>query len=169
LKLTKAEHRFRGIGERIEDPAGEGPWTYSHDRLVDRFVYDQMPAGMLTRYGDVRELLGAIDDRYPVVAAGDVIELAFDAAELPPLPEGWVRDYCFTTEGWVKDADMNQAIRESVGPLPYRAMPAYPYDEKAHPFPHAGFVEEWFTRPARRLVDPADFRAPKPTAAARVK
>ena len=48
---------------------------------------------------------------------------------LPALPKGWVRDYCFTTEGWVKDADMNQAVRERVGPLPYRGIGGYPYDE----------------------------------------
>lgn len=169
LPLVRAEHRFRGIGQRIEDPAGEQPWTYSHDRLVDRYVYDQMPTGMLTRYGDVLELLREIDDRYPVLAAGDVVELAYDATALPPLPDGWVRDFCFTTYGWVKDADMNQAIRESVGPLPYRAMPRYPYDPRKNPFPHPDFFGKWFTRPARHLVDPVDFGAPKPGAARRVK
>jgi hypothetical protein len=168
VPLTRAEHRFRGIGERIVDPTGEGPWTYSHDRLIEACVYDQMPAGMLTRYGDVAALLGRIDDRYPVLAAGDVIELTFDASALPPLREGWVRDYCFTTEGWVKDADMNQAVRERVRPLPFHAMSAYPYDETKEAHPHPDFVREWFTRPARRLVDPVAHGAPKPVEPARV-
>ena len=26
------------------------------------------------------------------------------------MPEGWVRDWCVTTNGWVKDADMAQAL-----------------------------------------------------------
>jgi len=161
IPLTVAEHRFRGVGERIEDPLGEAPWTYSHDDLVRFVPYDQQPAGMLTRYGDVSSLLAEIDDRYPVLAAGDVVELSFDASALPPLPEGWVRDYCFTTEGWVKDADMNQAVRETVTPLPFHAMSKYPYDETKESHPHPDFVERWFTRPARKLVDPEALFAPR--------
>jgi len=114
--------------------------------------------GMVTKYGDVRALLAEIDDRYPILASGDVIELTFDASKLPLLPEGWVRDYCFTTEGWVKDADMNQAIRETVTPLPFHGMSAYPYDESRESYPHPDFVAEWLTRPTRRLVDPAAIR-----------
>jgi tetratricopeptide (TPR) repeat protein len=154
LPLLRAEHGFHGVGKRVEDPKGELPWRYSHDKLETFYRWDQMPSGMLTRYGDVRELLGAIDDRYPILASGDRIRLEFDAAALPPLPEGWVRDYCFTTEGWVKDADLNQAVRESVDPLPFRAMSGYPYDEAKESHPHPDWAKEWRTRPARRLVNP---------------
>jgi hypothetical protein len=158
LPLARAEHRYRGVGRRIDDPAGEQPWRYSHDELLAFVPYDQMPMGLVSRYGDVRGLLAAIDDRYPILASGDVIELSFDASALPPLPDGWARDYCFTTEGWVKDADMNQAIRETVTPLPFHAMTRYPYDESAEFHPHPDFVAEWITRPTRRLVDPAAIR-----------
>jgi len=152
LPLRSAVHGFRGMSERVV--GGEGPWRYDHDRLVAMSPWDQMPQGRLTRYGDVLELLRSIDDRYPVLASGDRIELAFDASGLPPLPEGWVRDFCITTEGWVKDADMNQAVRESVEPLPFHGMSGYPYaPPEAHPHPE--FVREWFTRESRRLVDVA--------------
>jgi hypothetical protein len=158
LPLLRAEHKYRGVGRRVDDPTGEQPWRYSHDDLLDFVPYDQMPVGMVTKYGDVRALLSEIDDKYPILAAGDVIELAFDASALPPLPEGWARDYCFTTEGWVKDADMNQAIRETVTPLPFHAMSRYPYDESKESHPHPDFVAEWLTRPTRRLVDPKAIR-----------
>lgn len=158
LPLIRAEHRYRGVGRRVDDPDGEEPWRYSHDDLLDFVPYDQMPMGMVTKYGDVRPLLVAIDDRYPILASGDVVELAFDATGLPLLPEGWVRDYCFTTEGWVKDADMNQAIRETVTPLPFHGMSGYPYDESKESHPHPDFVAEWLTRPTRRLVDPEALR-----------
>ncbi len=158
LALLAAEHRFRGLGKRIESPGRELPWRYSHDELESFHGWDQMPMGKLTRYGDVAALLREIDDRYPVLASGDVVELTFDAAALPPLPEGWVRDYCFTTEGWVKDADLNQAVRESVTPLPFRGMSAYPYDESKEGHPHPGWVAEWFTRDALRLVNPEALR-----------
>ncbi|MEM8884368.1 MAG: FG-GAP-like repeat-containing protein [Planctomycetota bacterium] len=154
LPLRSAVHGFHGVGVRIEDPAGELPWQYSHDEHVTFHRWDQMPAGMLTKYGDVKALLKTIDDRYPVLATGDRIEMVFDATALPPLPDGWVRDYCFTTEGWVKDADMNQASRESVRPLPFHGMSQYPYDEAKESHPHPEWVAEWFTRPARELVNP---------------
>jgi hypothetical protein len=158
LPLLRAEHKYRGVGERVDDPKGEEPWRYSHDNLLSFVPYDQMPMGFVTKYGDVLPLLAEIDDRYPILASGDVIDLSFDANALPPLPEGWVRDYCFTTEGWVKDADMNQAIRETVTPLPFHAMSGYPYDETKESHPHPDFVAEWLTRPTRRLVDPAALR-----------
>lgn len=158
LPLVRAEHRYRGVGRRIDDPSGEEPWRYSHDDLLSFVPYDQMPMGFVTKYGDVRGLLAEIDDRYPILAPGDVIDLSFDATALLPLPEGWVRDYCFTTEGWVKDADMNQAIRETVTPLPFHAMSRYPYDGTKESHPHPDFVAEWLTRETRRLVDPAAIR-----------
>jgi len=154
LPILTADHGFRGVGKRVVDPTGELPWRYSHDDLETFYRWDQMPAGMLTRYGDVRVLLAEIEDRYAVLASGDRILLEFDASGLPDLPDGWVRDYCFTTEGWVKDADMNQAVRESVRPLPFHDMSGYPYDEAEESHPHPEWVREWFTRPARRLVNP---------------
>jgi len=166
VPLVRAEHRFRGVGRRIDDPEGEQPWRYSHDDLLEFVPYGQLPAGRLTRYGDVRGLLAEQDDRYPVLAAGDVVELTFDPSGLPPLPEGWVRDWCFTTHGWVKDADMNQAVREGVRPLPFRAMSGYPYDESKERHPHPDWVAEWFTREARPLTDPrALFESETPAAA----
>jgi hypothetical protein len=158
LPLVRADHKYRGVGKRIDDPSGEEPWRYSHDDLLAFIPYDQMPMGLVTKYGDVLTLLATIDDRYPILAPGDVIDLSFDATALPPLPEGWVRDYCFTTEGWVKDADMNQAIRETVTPLPFHAMSGYPYDETKESHPHKDFVAEWLTRPTQRLVDPKAVR-----------
>jgi hypothetical protein len=48
---------------------------------------------------------------------------------------------------------MNQAVREDVAPLPFHAMSGYPYPE-TETHPHPDFIEEWFTRPGRRLVNP---------------
>ncbi|HEX5136078.1 MAG TPA: VCBS repeat-containing protein [Planctomycetota bacterium] len=154
LRLIGAVHKYRGIGRRVDDPDGEQPWRYSHDDLLAFVPYDQMPTGMVTKYGEVREFVADIDDRYPIMASGDVIELSFDSTELPILPQGWVRDFCFTTEGWVKDADMNQAVRETVRPLPFHGMSGYPYDETKEHHPQPDFLAEWLTRPTRRLVDP---------------
>ena len=44
--------------------------------------------GYYTRYGDVRTLLSAIDDRYVIMNAGDEISLAFPRNSLRPLQDG---------------------------------------------------------------------------------
>ena len=141
-----------------------GTLNIADDRVIT-FPKGLLGFGQATRYCLLEPTddacffwLQSIDDRYPVLASGDVVELEFDAGALPPLPEGWARDYCFTTEGWVKDADLNQAVREDVRPLPFHGMSAYPYDEAKEAHPHPDFVREWFTRPARALVNPEALR-----------
>ncbi len=146
IPLSSAQLSYRGVGKPNADPSGELPVRFFHDDLETTVRWDQTP-GMLTRYGDVRELLARVDDRYPILATGDLLALEFDASALPPLPAGWVRDYCVTTRGWVKDGDLNQAVRESVGPLPFRAMGAYPYAPDVAQ-PNWSWVEQWNTRPA---------------------
>ena len=42
--------------------------------------------GKYTRYGDVRELLSEVDDRFVVMGSGDEIQLRLDSRALPPLP-----------------------------------------------------------------------------------
>ena len=37
-------------------------------------------AGYYTRFGDVRELLGAVEDRYVIMNAGDELRLSFAGA-----------------------------------------------------------------------------------------
>lgn len=79
--------------------------------------------GFYTRYGDVRELLKATDDRYVIMNAGD--ELALRFASPPPPPAGWVRDYVIAGDGWVKDGDYNSTFSRTVQPLPYHARTEY--------------------------------------------
>jgi hypothetical protein len=79
--------------------------------------------GYYTRYGDVRELLNGIDDRYVIMNAGDEIRLHF--AQQAPPPAGWVRDYVIAGDGWIKDGDYNTAYSRTVQPLPYHAKREY--------------------------------------------
>jgi len=83
--------------------------------------------GSYTRYGDVTPLLQQGDDKYIIASSGDEITIGFDAAKLPPLRKGWKRDFLIYSEGWVKDGDLNTANGQTVEPLPFHAMPAYPY------------------------------------------
>ena len=79
--------------------------------------------GYYTRYGDVRELLQTIDDRYVIMNSGDEMSLRF--AEQSPPPAGWVRDFVIKGDGWIKDGDYNSMFSKTVLPLPYHAKVAY--------------------------------------------
>ncbi|HEX5234620.1 MAG TPA: FG-GAP-like repeat-containing protein [Silvibacterium sp.] len=80
-------------------------------------------SGYYTRYGDVRELLQNIDDRYVIMNAGDEMRLRFPAPA--PPPSGWVRDYVIAGDGWIKDGDYNSTYSATVQPLPYHARKLY--------------------------------------------
>jgi len=85
------------------------------------------------------------------------LELAFSAAKLPALAAGWSRDFLLLVDGWAKDADANTAFSQTVAPLPFHAMSAYPY-RKDEEFPsdlvHQKYVRDYLTRPALRLIQP---------------
>ena len=85
--------------------------------------------GYHTRFGDVRELLAEVEDRYVIMNAGDELRLRFTAPE--PPPDGWRRDFVLVTDGWVKDGDFNTAHSKTVGPLPSHDEPNYDPDGSA--------------------------------------
>ena len=78
--------------------------------------------GYYTRFGDVRELLLAVDDRYVIMNAGDELMLRFPA--VPPAPRTAVRDFVMITDGWEKDGDFNTTFSRTVLPLPTHAQRA---------------------------------------------
>jgi tetratricopeptide (TPR) repeat protein len=79
--------------------------------------------GYYTRFGDVRELLAQVDDRYVIMNSGDEMSLRF--AEQPPPAAGWVRDFVVVGDGWIKDGDYNSDFSKTVLPLPYHAKRQY--------------------------------------------
>ena len=83
--------------------------------------------GTYTRYGDVLPLLLESDSKYVIMNAGDEISLEFIASDLPSLPENWRRDFLFYNDGWLKDGDLNTAHGQTLEPLPFHGMSAYPY------------------------------------------
>ena len=93
-----------------------------------KYIYEKVsatgpytrPAGAYTRYGDVRPLLEAIDDKFAVFGSGDEVALDFDPATLPSLPQGWMRDYFFIANGYEKDMDFYAYRGDTVEPLPFR-------------------------------------------------
>jgi hypothetical protein len=156
LAAQSGEVHFRGFSRPVIDPARRQPERFLYDNV--RPISNWNPTrGMYTRYGDVTPLVTKPDDRMVIMGSGDELSLDFPAGSLPALPEGWSRDFLLLVDGWAKDADANTAFSQSVLPLPFHAMSAYPYRKDEH-FPddpeHAQYVRDYLTRPALRLIRP---------------
>jgi len=156
LNASSGDVHFRGFSRTVIDPARVQPerFVYSDVRAVSN--WNPTP-GMYTRYGDVTALVQNVDDRMVIMGSGDELTLEYPAAFLPAPPAGWTRDFLLKVDGWAKDADANTAFSETVLPLPFHAMSAYPYKAAEH-FPqdseHAEYLRDYLTRPALRLIRP---------------
>jgi Tfp pilus assembly protein PilF len=114
LDMKTADLRFRGYSVTTQKDAS----TPERPRYVIGGVASRWRdlEGFHTRFGDVRELLQTVDDRYLIMNAGDELLLAFP--EAPPPPRGLVRDFVLVGDGWVKDGDFNTVASRTVLPLP---------------------------------------------------
>ncbi len=153
---AEAELRFRGFSDVVIHPERKQPERFVYAGVRPQSMWNPT-RGLYTRYGDVGALLRKIDDRFVVMGSGDELRLSFDAAALGEPPEGFRRDFLLFVDGWAKDGDANTAHSQTVGPLPYHGMPAYPY-EWPHRYPDDGehnlYREHYNVRPALRLIRP---------------
>jgi len=154
VPLAAAELAFRGFSRPVIDPQRRQPETFDYQQWMAVSSWNPTP-GLYTRYGDVRPLLARVDDQLAIVGSGDEVRLRFAGGGLPPLPAGWRRDFLLDVDGWAKDADANTAYSQSVEPLPFHAMSAYPYPASER-FPddaeHRRWRENYNTRPALQIL-----------------
>ncbi len=116
-----ADLRYRGYSEAVQpDPSTPERARY---RLAGTMPRWPDLEGYHTRFGDVRPLVGATDDRYVIMNAGD--ELALTFAEAPPPGPGMTRDFVVIADGWEKDGDFNTTFSRTVLPLPTHADARY--------------------------------------------
>jgi hypothetical protein len=149
LKLLAADVHDRGFSQP-DLPKLNSPETYDYAQVSTMPKWPPM-AGRFTRYGDVTDLLTATDDRLLVMAAGDEVTVEF-AAPTESLPAGWKRDFFLHSVGWDKDADLHTIYGQTVEPLPYVAMPAYPYppeDGPADTPAYRDYLRQYQTREQR--------------------
>jgi len=124
LSPTLTDLHYRGYSViNKPDPGAPAPEVPDYSKLSASKQSWRDLIGYYTRYGEVTDLLNKIDDRYVIVASGDEMSLRF--AEQPPPPAGWVRDYVFMGDGWIKDGDYNSTFSKTVLPLPYHAKQEY--------------------------------------------
>lgn len=155
LRPALADQWHRGI-LKMTQANPSSPELPHYDDVVSRRQVWRDLIGFHTRFGDVTELLVGVDDRYAILTAGDEIALRFAAP--PPPPPGWVRDFVWVNDGWVKDGDLNTRFGGTVLPLPYHGMPAYdkPPGRLADDPVFRRFPNDWKTFHTR-YVTPDDF------------
>ena len=164
IEASAAELWERGFTEPYVLHEEHGLEWFRWEGTSDHPRWNQHP-GMYTRFGDVLELTAAIDDRFVIMGSGDALTVRFPAGEVPPLPEGWTRDFLVFFDGWAKDRDPNTEEALYVEPLPFHGMSGYPYGEDEH-YPddeeHRAYRREWNTRPDTRWLPPLAPNAGRP-------
>ena len=156
LDPTVADLHYRGYSVMNQaNPSSPEIPDYNHFEGSKQRWRDLV--GYYTRYGDVRELLARVDDRYVIMNSGD--EMTFRFAEQPPPPAGWVRDYIIVGDGWIKDGDYNSTFGKTVLPLPYHARNEYttPPGRLEDEWPYRRHPEDWNTYQTR-YVTPEVFK-----------
>jgi tetratricopeptide (TPR) repeat protein len=167
LNPDTAELRPRGIS-LITRADASSPEIPHYDRLVSTVQVWRDLIGYYTRYGDVRELLAATDDRYVIMNAGDEIVLKFRAPEGPP--PGWKRDFVWISDGWTKDGNLNTRFSKTVLPLPAHDLTSYdrPPGRLEDDPVYRRFPEDWRTYHTRYVTPDVfeqglrSFRRPRP-------
>ncbi len=133
LKLTRLKPRIAELSfggyPRETSPDGLKPLDYDPNDVAMTSMW-RTHVGSYTAFGDVRDLLQTIDDRFVTTRHGDELELWFDA---PRRSGDWSRTYLLFADGFGKDMDPNSAANGEVGPIPFHEMPRYPYDADVAP------------------------------------
>jgi hypothetical protein len=139
ISPATADLHYRGYSV-INKPNASSPEVPDYNQISSSKQIWRDLIGYYTRFGDVRELLEKIDDRYVIMNAGDEMTFRFPAQPAPLA--GWVRDYIIVGDGWIKDGDYNSTFSKTVLPLPYHAKQEYTtppssledeWDYKQHP------------------------------------
>ncbi len=146
LPIAFAELQHRGFAQEVL-PNGALPIVYDDMRLEPVAIAPWK--GRLTRLGNVTELLHERDDRFVLCGPGDEIEIAFDAARLPPLREGFTRSFVLRTNGYCKDSSLFTATGAAVEPLPFHGMESYP-PRRPPPRHVIEYDRQWNRRPIGR-------------------
>jgi tetratricopeptide (TPR) repeat protein len=156
VKTDFVELQFGGFSRLVIHPERKQPEWFDYSRRTSLSMWNPTP-GWYTSYGDVRELLSSVDDRFVIMGSGDELHFLFNAEALPQLKSGMRRDFLLLVDGWAKDADLNTAHSQTVEPLPFHSMSRYPYPPSEN-YPddqlHRDYRRQYNARPALRLLRP---------------
>ena len=155
VPLADARLEFRGYPQVVEgNPKNDIYYIYENVSATGPYTRQ---TGYYTRYGDVKELVAAADNKYVIFGSGDEVAVNFDPSKLPPVPERWTRDYFFYADGFAKDMDFYAAYGDTVSPLPFHTLVPYPYpDGIGYPLDadHLNYILNYNTRPVSGPAGP---------------
>ncbi len=123
LSPSLADLHYRGFSAQLPRAPG-APHLFDYSQ-VDTSTRFRDLEGDYTPYGDTLQRVSSTDGSLVIMNAGDELSFAYEAHQLPPLPEGWTRDFVLFTDGWVKDADIHTKFSQTVEPVPFHGMPGY--------------------------------------------
>jgi hypothetical protein len=154
LSPDRAELHHRGF-QRMTQASWSSPEIPHYEPALKGQRWRDL-IGYYTRFGDVRELLAKVDDRYVIMNAGDEIAMRFTVPAFPR--SGWKRDFVWICDGWVKDGDLNTRFGKTVLPLPAHDMTSYdtPPGRLEDDPVYKRFPNDWKTFHTR-YVTPAQF------------
>jgi len=148
VPLADAWLGFRGYPQVVEgNPTNDIQYIYENVSATGPYTRQ---AGYYTRYGDVKKLVAASDNKYVIFGSGDEVAVNFDPSRLPPVPANWTRDYFFYADGFAKDMDFYAAYGDTVSPLPFHTLVPYPYPSGiGYPLDadHLNYILNYNTRP----------------------
>jgi Flp pilus assembly protein TadD len=141
-------HLHRRGFPREHSPDGREPKIYDYS-ILDNTQPFRVMTGDYTRFGRVTDLLTRTDDRFVIFGKGEEVSLEFATKGLPEVPRRFKRSFMLYTSGYCKDMDPHTAFSETVEPLPFKGMSAYPYPEGER-YPddpeHQEYRKTWNTR-----------------------
>jgi Flp pilus assembly protein TadD len=147
IKLSGAHLHRRGF-PREHSPDGREPRVYDYG-ILDNTQPFKVMTGDYTRFGRVTELLTRTDDRFVIFGKGEEVTLEFPVKGLPEVPKGSARSFFLYANGYCKDMDPHTAFPDTVEPLPFHGMSAYPYPQ-GETYPddaeHRDYRKTWNTR-----------------------
>ena len=136
------------------------PLTPDYDQVSATPPWRRTPSGWCTRYGPVDDLLKDTDNALVLLNGGDELALSFRASQLPPKPEGFVREFFLSVVGWDKDADFHVGQGWRVEPLPFAGMDDQAYGHQLRP---PELNDSWITKYNTRWVGPMVLSPLSPT------
>ena len=146
-----ADLHFLGYAREFS-PDGRQPNLLDHANIATSDTWLRMP-GAYTRYGGVTELVRSADDRFAILAAGDEITLRFPPSALSPVPPGCVRTFLLKSDSFCEDMDLYTGGSQSVVPLPFHGMKAYPYGPDQH-CPQNDMTRRYRQEYNTRIIEP---------------
>jgi hypothetical protein len=155
LQPDYADLHYRGFSRSFRKGGRYGPHWFDYS-VVEKDPKWRDMTGNYTRYGNVLPLLTQSDNKYIISNAGDETSVRFDAQKLPPLKDGWSRDFLIHSVGWVKDADLNTAFGNTVAPLPFHGMKSYP-PGPGDAYPESAELKKYNQEYNTRAVTPEKF------------